>query len=314
MKVKSWLGKNLWIWPLLGVLLLWILIGIVTGEVRVKILIVNITLASYLIILSLGQTAVITSGDGAIDLSIQFTIALAAYFASIAMTGMSPILGFIITLCVCALVGLLNGIINIYVKVPAMITTLAMGYIVYSVVLVMSANIQGVPVPAMAQLTQKARVFGVSPIIFIAIGIAIVVAILMYKTKYGKYLHAIGQNRKAANLAGISVPRIVVLTFVLSSVLAGLTGIFLGGYFGGAFQDMGTSYMLTSIAATVIGGTSIAGGKSSVLGTILGAIMLTMLVTYLNISSFSAAVQNLVQGTLLIGILIASVQKKQVNI
>jgi ribose transport system permease protein len=314
MDAKKWVGKNSWIWPLIGSLALWLLISTISGNVSGNVLISNLTLACYLIILSMGQTAVITSGAGAIDLSIQYVIALAAYFASIAMTSIGLVPGFILTLGVCAAVGFLNGCINMYIKVPAMITTLAMGYIVYSMVLVMSASIQGTPIPEISFFTQQARIGGLSPIIFIGAGVAVFVAVLLYKTKYGKYLHAIGQNRKAAQLAGIRVPRIIILTFVLSSTLAGLTGIFLGGYFGGAFQDMGTSYMLTSIAATVIGGTSVAGGKSSVLGTITGALMLTMLVAFLNVSKLQASVQNLVQGVLLISILVASVPKKQVNI
>ena len=314
MDARKWMGKNSWMWPLLGVIALWFLISGMTGSVNGNVLVTNITLASYLIILSLGQTAVITSGAGAIDLSIQYVVALAAYFASIAMTSFGLVPGFLMTLGVCAIVGLLNGVINMFIKVPAMITTLAMGYIVYSIVLIMSASIQGTPVPEMSFFTQKARIFGFSPIILVGVGVAFAVGVLLYKTKYGKHLHAVGQNRKAAALAGINVTKTVILTFILSSVLSGLTGIFLGGYFGGAFQDMGTSYLLTSIAATVIGGTSVAGGKSSVLGTITGALMLTMLVAFLNISKLPASIQNLVQGVLLISILVASVPKKQVNI
>jgi ribose transport system permease protein len=311
---KKWLGKNIWVWPLIGAVALWILIGAISGGLSLDVLVTNFTLASYLIILSLGQTAVMTSGEGGIDLSIQYTVALGAYFASMSMMQMGAFPGFILTIAVCACVGLLNGLVNIYIKVPPMITTLAMGYIVYSIVLVMSASIPGTPAPEISWFAQKARIGGISPIILVALGIAALVAVLLYKTKYGKRLHAVGQNRKAAQLTGISVPKTVILTFILSSVLAGLTGIFLGGYFGGAFQDMGISYMLTSIAATVIGGTSVAGGKSSVLGTIMGALMLTMLVAFLNVSKLQASMQNLIQGILLIGILVASVPKKQVNI
>ncbi len=311
---RKWMGKNIWIWPLLGSVGLWLVIGAISGGLSVGVLITNFTLACYLIILSLGQTAVMTSGEGGIDLSIQYTVALGAYFASMAMMRFGLVPGFLMTLGVSAVVGLLNGLINIYIRVPAMITTLAMGYIVYSVVLLMSASIPGTPAPEILWFSQKARIGEVSPIVLVAIGIAVLVGILLYKTKYGKRLHAVGQNRRAAQLAGINVPRIVILTFILSSVLAGLTGIFLGGYFSGAFQDMGISYMLTSIAATVIGGTSVAGGKSSVLGTIMGALLLTMLMAFLNVSRLPASIQNLIQGVLLIGILVASVPKKQVNV
>ena len=314
METRKWLGKNSWIWPLFGVIALWLAISYISGNINADVLVTNITLASYLIILSMGQTAVVTGGNGAIDLSIQYVVALAAYTGSLLMSHVGLVPGFAITLAICASVGVLNGLINMYIKVPPMITTLAVGYIVYSIVLVMSASIQATPAPEISFFTQKARVFGFSPIILVGVGVAVFVGILLYQTKYGKHLHAIGQNRRAAALAGIRVTKTIVLTFVLSSTLAGLTGIFLGGYFGGAFQDMGTSYLLTSIAATVIGGTSVAGGKSSVVGTITGALMLTLLVAFLNVSKLPASVQDLVQGGLLICILVASVPKKQVNI
>lgn len=312
---KKWIASNIWVWPLVGAVALWLIMGAMSGGVKPDAFITNLTLSSYLIIVSLGQTAVMTSGEGAIDLSVQYTIALGAYVASIVMaTAAGTFLGFIITIVVCAGVGALNGLINMYIRVPAMITTLAVGYIVYSIVLVLAASMQATPAAEISWFTQKARVGSFSPMFFVAMGIAAVVGLLLYKTKYGKQLHATGQNRMAARLAGISVKKTVILTFILSSVLAGVAGIFLGGYFGGAFQDMGISYMLTSIAATVIGGTSAAGGKSSVLGTIAGAFLLTMLVSFLNVSRLDPSVQNLIQGALLISILVASVPKKQVNI
>jgi len=91
-------------------------------------------------------------------------------------------------------------------------------------------------------------------------------------------LHAVGQNRTAAALAGINVTRIVISAFVLSSVLAGMAGTLLGGYFGGASQDMGVSYLMTSVAATVIVGTSASGGKSSVAGAVAGSLLLTLMI------------------------------------
>jgi ribose transport system permease protein len=101
----------------------------------------------------------------------------------------------------------------------------------------------------------------------------------------------------------------VILAFVISSTLAGVSGILLGGCFGGASQDMGLSYLMTSVAATVIGGTSAAGGKSSVAGTVCGAMMLTLIVAFLNLTRLPMSAQNIIQGGLLMIILIASVPK-----
>ena len=83
LSVKKWAGKNSWIWPLFGAVALWLAMGLITGGLKVDVLVTNLTLMSYLVFLSLGQTVVITGGDGAIDLSIQYTVALAAYLASL---------------------------------------------------------------------------------------------------------------------------------------------------------------------------------------------------------------------------------------
>ncbi|MDD3347396.1 ABC transporter permease [Oscillibacter sp.] len=312
--VKKWIGKSPWLWPLVGAALLWLLIGVITGGLKVGVLVTNLTLMSYLTFLSLSQTVVMTGGDGAIDLSIQYTVALAAYLASLLMASVGLIPGLLITLGICACVGVVNGFVNLFIKVPPMITTLAVGYIVYSCVLLLAAKNQGTPHKQILWFAQKARIGAFSPIIVISVLAVVALYILMYHTSYGRHLHAIGQNRKAAKLAGIKIAPTIFGSFIISSVLAGICGIMLGGYFGGAFQDMGVSYMLTSISATVIGGTSAGGGKSSVIGSVCGAFMLTMLVSFLNVSRLPAATQELIQGALLVSILVVSVPKKQVNI
>ena len=309
MNIKKWLSSNVWIWSVIGSAVLWIMISIITNSFSLNMLLVNATLASFLVLLSLGQATVLTSGNGAIDLCSQYTVALAAYISSMMITRAGVLPGLFVTLLVCAVIGVLIGLINLYLKVPAMITTLAVGYIVYSAVLIISSMTTGMPAPQIAFFTQKLKIFGISPVILVVAVIALGMGVLMYRTKYGKRLHAVGQNRTAAALAGVNVVRTVIGAFVISSVLAGVAGTLLGGYFGGASQDMGLSYLMTSVAASVIGGTSASGGKSSVAGAVSGAMMLTLVVTLLNITRLPASFQNIIQGTLLMVILVASVPK-----
>ena len=309
MNVKKFLTQNIWVWSALGALVLWLVISIMTKNFSLNMLLVNATLASFLVLLSLGQMTVITSGDGAIDLSGQYTVALAAYISSVLINNYGVLFGLCVTLCLCALIGVFIGVINLYLKVPPMITTLAVGFIVYSAVLLISTTTTGMPSKTVAYFTQSLRIFGVSPMIFIAAIIAVAMGLLMYKTKFGKRLHAVGQNRTAAALAGINVERTVITAFVISSVLSGVTGALLGGYFGGASQDMGVAYLITSVAATVIGGTSASGGKSSVAGAVSGALMVTLLVAFLNLTMLPAAFQRIIQGALLMIVLVASVPK-----
>ncbi len=309
MIVRRVLARNIWIWSVLGSLILWIVISLMTQRFSVHMLVVSATLASFLVLLSLGQMTVITSGNGAIDLSSQYTVALAAYISSMLTADYGILAGLIVSLAVCALVGVFIGIINLYFRVPPMITTLAVGFIVYSIVLIVSRKTTGMPTPGVAYFTQKLRILGLSPMIYIAGATSAVMGIVMYRTKYGKRLHAVGQNRTAAALSGIRVERIVITAFVISSLLAGIAGTLMGGYFGGAFQDIGVAYLMTSVAATVIGGTSVAGGKSSVAGVVSGALLLTFMVAFLNLTNLPASFQRIIQGGLLMVILIASVPK-----
>ncbi len=119
-------------------------------------------------------------------------------------------------------------------------------------------------------------------------------------------MHAVGQGHYIAELAGISVPRILIPVFILSSVIAGITGILLGAYVNGSFQTMGDAYQMPAIAAALVGGTLVSGGRSSVLGTFGGAILLTLLGTLITMTGLSAGWQKLIQGTVIILILVAA--------
>lgn len=309
MTLGRFVGRNVWIWSVVGSLCLWIVISIMTGQFSLHMVSVSATLASFLVLLSLGQMTVITSGNGAIDLSSQYTVALAAYISSMLTADYGIAVGLAVSLAVCVCIGILIGVINLYLRVPPMITTLAVGFIVYSVVLIVSRMTTGMPSAGVAFFTQKLRIFGLSPMIYVAALAAVLMGVIMYRTKFGKHLHAVGQNRTSAALAGINVVRVVITAFVVSSLLAGITGTLMGGYFGGAFQDVGVAYLMTSVAATVIGGTSAAGGKSSVAGAVAGSLLLTLMVAFLNLTMLPASFQRIIQGGLLMIILVASVPK-----
>jgi ribose transport system permease protein len=309
MNLRRAVSRNTWIWAVLGSVLLWVVISIMTGRFSLHQISVSATLASFLVLLSLGQMTVITSGNGAIDLSSQYTVALAAYVSSILTSNYGLLVGLMVPLAVCALVGVVIGVINLTLRVPPMITTLAVGFVIYSVVLIVSRMTTGMPSAGMAWFTQTLRILGLSPMIYVAAAVAVIMGIVMYRTTFGKRLHAVGQNRTAAALAGIRVPRVVISAFVTSSVLAGVAGTLMGGYFGGASQDFGVAYLMTSVAATVIGGTSAAGGRSSVAGAVAGSLLLTLMITFLNLTMLPASWQKIIQGGLLMVILIASVPK-----
>jgi ribose transport system permease protein len=278
----------------------------------VNSLLLNATLASFIFLLGLGEMLVMTSGEGAIDLSMPYVVTLSAYFAAAYMrAGNDRIIpGILMILVGCAVVGLINALINFYLKVHAMITTLATGYILFTAILLYGPHSQGAPNEKLAAFAQF-QVQGFSLLTVVCIGIALVVAVVLYRTTYGRSLHAIGQGRRTAELAGIRVARTIFVTFVLSALLAGVTGILLGAYVGGAYLDMGNYYLMPSIATTLVGGTLVSGGKSSVAGTMGGALMLTLVQTFLTLTKLSAGLQYLIEGAILMLVLIAAKPKPE---
>lgn len=305
-RIRKWTSKNTWIWSFVGSLVIFIAISLLgsTGF-TLKTLLMNVTLATFVFLLGISEMLVISSGDGAIDLSIPYTVTLCAYVSATCLRGDGAFLGVLIILGICILVGFINGVINVYLHIHSMIGTLAIGYILFTVVLVYSTNATVKPSENLSQFTQS-QFGGFSVLTVLCIIFAVVMFIIMYKTGFGKKIHAIGQGKHIAELAGIKASKTIILVFIISSVIAGATGVLLGGYTNGSFQSMGDAYLMPAIAAALVGGTLVSGGKSSVLGTFGGAIMLTLLGTLINITNLSAGWQDLIEGAVIILVLAAA--------
>ena len=299
------LRKHSFIWPLAGCILLYLLIALISGRFNLNILFSSMRLCTFALLLGLGQMLVVTSGDGAIDLSQQYILTLTA-FVSCALMNQNLVLGLIAAIVVGGLCGLLNGIINTLLRVPAMITTLATGYIYFTIIRIMAPQVKTLPNSNFVKFVNFS-ISGFSMMTIVCLIVAGGLAILLYRSPYGKRLHAVGQTKLAAHYAGIKVNGIVITAFVLGGVLCGLAGVLCGAYCGGAQADMGSTYFLPSIAATFVGGTAASGGKSSVLGVCFGALMMSLMSTFLNTAHISAGLQNLIQGIFLVLILVASV-------
>jgi ribose transport system permease protein len=303
--MKNLKGFGDFIWPLFGSIILWAMIVIVAQKFSVAQFYTCAKLATFSMLLGLAQMTIVTSGNGAIDLSQIYNLTLCAFVACHFMT-INIALGLFMAVFIGAFCGLVNGVINVYFNVPAMITTLATGYILFSVNLISASYLKTLPNPAFVAFINKTA-GGISMLTFLVILAALLLALLLYKTRYGKYLHAVGQNRVAAAYAGIRVHFIVITAFVLAGGLGGFAGALCGAFIGGAFQDMGSTYFLPSIAATFVGGTAASGGKSNVLGVCLGALMMSFMSMFLNTANFSPGLQRFIQGIFLVCILIASI-------
>lgn len=302
--VPEWLEKNRWVWALFGVLILWAALSIVTNRFSLHSLSGIAMSASFLVIVGLGQMLVVTTGRGNIDLSIPSVMTLSAY-ASIIVgksdVGLGAALITVITIGIVA--GAANALLVVAFRIPAIIATLATGYILATGTLLANRLSGGGSVSPVMRDIVTGRLAGV-PVMLLLAALAVAGAgFLLHRTVYGRKLCAVGQNDRAAALAGIKTGRVVTAAFIACSVLAAVDGLLLGAYVGGAFLEMGQPYLLQSIGAVVLGGSLIFGGSSTALGTLFGSLLLIMIVTTMQVAGLPAGTQDIVQGFVVIAVL-----------
>ena len=312
-KVKKYIRENNWLWAAAGAFLLWLIMGLTSGRLNVESFLSNAYIASFLVILSFGQMLVVTSGRGAIDLSIPGVLTLMAFISMSSMDGedKNVLPAILAVIAVAAVIGILNGLMVIYLQIPAIIATMAMNYILTTAALLINKNFSVFGTAPMLDKLIKARIFGVQLIIFLVILLAVLFWFLLNRTSYGKSLVTIGQNREAAGLAGIKVNKVEILTYVFSSVLAAIGGVLIAARVGNAILGMGDDYTLETVASIVVGGTLISGGKANVPGTLAGCLFLGLIVTAMQIMGFSVGAQNIAKGALIIVVLLLGAGSKE---
>jgi len=262
----------------------------VLGEIVVETffsvgqVLLTIKLSAFIALFGLCQMVVIASGGSGLDLSVGYMATMTAVFTAAIMDGQNANLWLAILVAVGlgVAVGLANGVLTAYAKLPPLVVTLAMANILQGIINVYTAgrNITGRPSPVLQIIAAKSS--GMFPnILFILLIIAPVVMIILYKTKWGLKLFGSGANETAAYLSGVNVRVVRCTAFVISATLASLIGLLLIGNMGIAFKDMGSNYVMPSIAAAVVGGVSLTGGDGNFVGVILGAIFLQTLTNLL---------------------------------
>jgi ribose transport system permease protein len=258
----------------------------VLGEIVVETffsvgqILLTIKLAAFIALFGLCQMVVIASGGSGLDLSVGYTATITAVFTAAIMDGQNANLwlAVLVALGLGIAIGLVNGVLTAYFKLPPLVVTLAMANILQGVINVYTAgkNITGRPSPVLQIVAAKSS--GMFPnILFILLIVTPIVMIIMYKTKWGLKLFGSGSNETAAYLSGVHVKMVRCTAFIISGTLASLLGLLLLGNMGIAFKDMGSNYVMPSIAAVVVGGVSLTGGDGNYLGVILGAIFLQTL-------------------------------------
>ncbi|RTM10801.1 MAG: ABC transporter permease [Hyphomicrobiales bacterium] len=261
-------------------------------------------LASFLIILSFGQGLVILIGG--LDLSIPALITLGGVLTTNWIgTGDAGVWYMLpAILVICALVGAVSGIGIVWLKVPPFIMTMATSIVVASAALGYTSGTPRGGSPSALLWLMKAWFLGVPVVIYFTLAFILLGWLLQNFTALGRRLRALGTNRNAALIAGVSVNRLELVPYAISAACAGFVGMMLVGYSNGATLRMGDSYMLPSIAAVVIGGSSILGGSGTFIGTVGGAILLTTLGTMISAIGLSEGWRTIIEGAIIVGALL----------
>jgi ribose transport system permease protein len=302
------IAQKPWLWSYLGAFAIWLATALHTGGTGSgEVLTAALSFATFSVLVAVGQMYVITLGPGNVDLSIPATMTLAGAVSMKIMDTADPMIlpGLAIALGCGAGVGALNyGLIRL-LRIPPIIATLSSSFIVLSAAISYSRGIRIKPPPMLADFSTTV-VWGVPVMAACAALLTVAMSVVLHRTVFGRTVTAIGQNPRAARLAGLPVDRVRFLTYVMCGVFAGLTGYLLSGFSGGAALNMGSEYLLASIAVVVIGGTSVAGGFANLPGLWGAAMLMFLLVTMLNTFGFGAGVRLVLTGVIIIAVIAAA--------
>jgi ribose transport system permease protein len=266
-----------------------------------------LAIASVLAIGAAGQTLVIISGGDGIDLSIGAMMSMGAVIGSGVMAGLNTNvpLTFVVVMVAGALFGFISSSGIWWIGIPPLVMTLAMGSVVDGFTMAVS---QGRPFGSASSFILNiggGRLFGpIRWLLVVAIAFVIVFELILRKTKYGNALFLTGNNRAAAKISGIKVGKIVITTYMLAGMMGALGGMFLLSSVGTAQMQMGTEYTMLSVAAVVLGGTQLSGGKGTYIGTALGTIVLVALTNVLISIGMASGVRSWITGIVLVLILL----------
>ena len=297
-----------WIWSFLGAFAVWLAAIVFTGGYGAGGMITAaLSLAVFMVIVGVGQMFVITLGPGNVDLSLPANIGLASAVAMKVMDGNDAMVavGLLAALASGLAIGAANYFLIWALRIPPIIATLSASFIIQSIDISYGRGLQIKPPPGYADFSNL-QFFGIPILAVLTVLLTTAAGFALRRMVYGRSVTAIGQNIRAAWLAGVPVGRIRFLTYMLSGTLGGLNGALLAGYFRGANVDIGNEYLLASIAVVVIGGTSVAGGKANVPGVWGAALFLVLLLTMLNTFGVSAGVRLLLTGLIIVGVITAA--------
>lgn len=285
---------------LIGFVVLCIAISMATPAFLSKQNVLNLLRQSSIIgIISAGMTFVIISGN--FDISVGAVAALSGVIVMrLATTGTNLFLAIIAAIVVCAIIGLVNGIMVAKVNVPSLIATMAMVTIVRGILLMITGGYPITQTIPMLDSLGNGYFLGIPMPVIVFILVVIVSYIVLTQTKFGRHVYSIGGNQDASRLNGINVDSQKIKVFIINAVLAAIAGLVLTGRLGTASPVAGDSYDMDAIASVVIGGTSVSGGSGSVLKTIIGVLLMSVINNSFNLLGIDIFFQYIFKGLIIL--------------
>ena len=260
----------------------------------------QLQVGAFLGIVAAGMMLVILLGH--IDLSVPWTLAAAAMMATAVGGPMALPVGIGIGLAV----GIFNGIGVAYLRVPSMIFTLGVNAMLRGLMVMHTGGFAPqTHATELMSFLATGHVMGVPMALIVWALLSFGMVFLLRRTVFGRYVYAIGNREAAAYLSGVPTRAVLVAAFALCGMCAGLAGVLLAGYSTKAYQGMGDAYLLPSIAAVVIGGTHILGGRGRYAGTVVGTILITLLSSVLSVMQMPEAGRQIIYGLVIIVMLLA---------
>lgn len=255
---------------------------------------------SIIAILGFGVTIIIISAG--IDLSLGSVMALVGMGTAAILTSSTPsiFLAILGGLLIGGIVGFINGITVAYIHLPAFIATLAMMSIARGVALVVTNAIPIYNLPESFLFLGSGFLWGVPTPIYVMISLYFILDFILRKTKFGRYIYAIGGNEEATRLSGINTRRYKLLVYVVGGICTGVAGILFTARLGSGQPTAGVGYELDAITAAILGGTNLFGGSGNLIGTLIGAFVMGVISNGQALLNISSYVQNIVRGIIVI--------------
>jgi ribose transport system permease protein len=270
-------------------------------------LLLQMQIASFLGVVATGVMLVILLGG--IDLSVPWVVTLGGVMSAAAAGWWGHAgewLAIPFGIGCGAVFGLVNGIGVAWLRVPSMIFTLGINAVAQGLIVVQTGGFapQDRATPAMHAIATGRAVLGLPNALLVWIALGAAMLFLLHRTTFGRAIYAVGNSERAAYLSGVATRRVVVLCFVLAGACSAGAGVLLTGYSTKAYQAMGDAYLLPAIAAVVLGGTHILGGRGSYLGTVVGVLLITLLQSILSVMQIPEMGRQIIYGTVILAMLL----------